>query len=59
MYLLTEIGYDTSVETEESLIQIAQCHCEQYDDRTMYLPIDTLEKAVKYFEDFGFEVKNE
>ena len=56
-YLLTEIGFDTSLETEKSLIVVAQEHCSSYDDeRTELLPIDTLEKAIKYLDDWGFEV---
>lgn len=56
-YLLTEIDFDTSLETEKSLIRVAQEHCSSYDDeRTELLPIDTLEKAINYFNSWGFEV---
>jgi len=55
-YKLTEIGYDTSIETEQSLIVVAQEHCSSYDDREQYLPIDTVDKAINYFETHAFEV---
>lgn len=56
-YYLTEIGFDTSIESELDLIQIAHEHCSQYnDDRIKLLPIDTLQKALNYFEKYGFKV---
>lgn len=58
-YKLIEIGFDESIETEETLIEIAQYHCEHYEDRQKYLPIDTLEKAVKYFNKYGFVIELE
>ena len=56
-YILTEIGFDSSYETEETLIEIAQYHCEHYEEREKYLPIDTFEKAIKYFKKYGFTVE--
>ena len=57
-FSLTEIGFDTSVETEEDLIKIAQFHCSSYDDgREKLLPINTVDKAIEYFNNYGFEVK--
>ena len=58
VYRLTEIGYDTSEHTEEELIQIAECHCRSYDDeRVDVAKIDTLKKAIEYFNQYGFEVE--
>ena len=57
-YKLTEIGFDTSIETAESLIEIAECHCRSYDDERVDIPtIDTVEKAIEYFENYGFKVE--
>ena len=56
-YYLTEIGFDTSCETEESLIRVAHSHCISYEDRESFLPIDTVEKAINYFENYGFTVE--
>lgn len=56
-YYLTEIGFDTSIESELNLIQIAHGLCSKYDDdRKNLLPIDTLSKALNYFKKYGFEV---
>ena len=55
-YELREIDFDTTKETEASLIKIAECHCSAFAERAFYLPIDTLEKAIKYFTENGFEV---
>lgn len=56
-FKLTEIGFDTSIESADSLIEIAQDHCSSYtDDRVKLLPIDTLDKAIRYFTNYGFEV---
>lgn len=57
IYDLYEIGYDHSLEVNETLIENAQYHCEQYPERTKYLPITTVEQAIKYWTNFGFEVK--
>lgn len=58
MYKLYEIGYDTSIETKESLIRIANEHCDSYnDEREILLPINTIEKAINYFRQYGFEVE--
>ena len=58
MFELTEIGFDTSIETEEDLIQIANEHCSSYDDgRENLLPIDTVNKVIIYFNNYGFKVK--
>lgn len=57
-FLLTEIGFDSSEETENSLIKVAEDHRKSYDDeRKLLPPITTVEKAVEYFERYGFEVK--
>ena len=56
IYEVYEIGYDKSLETEETLVDIADNHCRSYDDRENYLPILTVEKAIKYLTDFGFVV---
>ena len=56
-YKLTEIGFNSSIETAESLIATAQTHCEQYEDRKHYLPIDTVEKAIKYWTECSFAVE--
>lgn len=55
-FYLTEIGYDTSIETENSLIEVANTHCNSYTDRKQYLPINTLSKAIKYFKENGFNI---
>lgn len=56
MYLLTEIGYDSSRETAETLVDIANEHCSSYEDRQEYFPITTVAEAIKYFNTFGFQV---
>lgn len=57
LFILTEIGFDTSIETADSLIKIAQEHCSYYnDERKELLPIDTLSKAINYFNNYGFKV---
>lgn len=59
-YLLTEIGYDTSEESTESLIRIARQHCEETNlrgNKDEYLPIENLEQAIHYFNNNGFEVR--
>ena len=57
-FKLTEIGFDTSIEDEQSLVEIAHEHCSSYDDeREQLLPIDTVDKAIKYFTDYAFEVE--
>lgn len=56
-YKLTEIGFNSSIETAESLIATAQTHCKQYEDREHYLPIDTVEKAIKYWTECSFAVE--
>lgn len=55
-FMLVEIGFDSSVETSDSLVVAAREHCKGYDDRERYLPIDTVDQAIKYWEDFGFRV---
>ena len=59
VFELSEIGFekDATLETESSLIDCAKFHCESYDDRASYLPIDTVEKAIKYFTENGFTVE--
>lgn len=57
VFELEEIGFDTTLETESSLIKIADFHCRSYDDRDRYLPIDTVEKAIDYFSENGFAVR--
>ena len=56
---LEEIGFpeDTTLETDDSLIEVANFHCESYEERKGYLPIDTVEKAIKYFTENGFVVR--
>lgn len=56
MYSLEEIGFDTTYETVSSLLNIARVHCEAYEDRQEYLPIDTVSKAIKYLTENGFRV---
>ena len=56
-YIVTEIGFDSSVETDESIIEVANEHCGNYEDREHLLPINTVEKAINYFENFGFTVQ--
>ena len=57
LFLLNEIGFDTSLENENSLIDIAEEHRKSYDDeRTNYPKIITLDQALKYFNDYGFKV---
>lgn len=59
-YLLTEIGYDTSEESTESLISIARRHCEEtnfHGNKDKYLPITNMEQALNYFNNNGFEVR--
>ena len=48
-YLLTEIDFDSSIETEKSLILAANDHCQGFPEREHLLPIDTVEKAINYF----------
>ena len=55
-YELTEIGFDTTKETETSLINIAEQHCSAFTERSYYRPIDTLDKAICYLTDNGFEI---
>lgn len=56
---LIEIGFedDSSFHGAESLINAANSHCSSYDDRSNYLPIDNVDKAIKYFEENGFKVR--
>jgi hypothetical protein len=56
---LIEIGFedDSSLHGAESLINAANSHCSSYDDRSGYLPIDNVDKAIKYFEENGFKVR--
>lgn len=57
LFLLNEIGFDTSLESENSLIDIAEEHRKSYDDeRVNYPKITTLYQALKYFNDYGFKV---
>lgn len=56
-FLLTEIGFETSVEDEKSLIVIAEYHRGSYDDERMNLSkISTLKQAINYFNNYGFTV---
>lgn len=55
-YELTEIGFDTTKETKSSLIKIAEQHCSAFTERSYYHPIDTLDKAICYLTDNGFEI---
>lgn len=56
-FLLAELGYDTSEETETSLIEIAEQHRSSYDDERVELhKIETLRQAISYFTNYGFEV---
>ena len=57
MYMVEEIGIDEFPQTEQELIDTAHFHCTCYEDRTHYLPIDTVEKAIKYLEENGFKVR--
>ena len=56
-FLLEEIGFDTSIESKDSLISVANHHCNSYPRRTEYLPINTVDEAIYYFENNGFKVK--
>lgn len=56
MYI-EEIGFDTFVQTERELIDMAHFHCTSYDERKHYLPIDTVEQAIKYLTENGFRVR--
>ena len=55
-FLLEEVGFDTSVESKDSLISVANYHCNSYPRRTEYLPINTVDEAIYYFENNGFKV---
>lgn len=58
-FKLIEINFedDFSIESTESLIRAAHEHCEHYPERAHYLPIDDLEKAIKYWVENNFRVK--
>lgn len=56
-FLLEEVGFDTSVESKDSLISVANHHCNSYPRRTEYLPIDTVDEAIYYLENNGFRVR--
>ena len=56
MYSVEEIGFETSYESVSSLLFLARYHCESYEDRQGYLPIDTVSKAIKYLTENGFKV---
>lgn len=57
IYKLTEIGFDETLETEESLIAVANYHCKSYGQkRKHYLPINTVDDAIKYFTENAFEI---
>lgn len=55
-FLLEEVGFETSMESEGSLIAAANFHCKSYSDRDKYLPINTVDEAIDYFENNGFKV---
>lgn len=55
-FLLEEVGFETSMESEGSLIAAANFHCGSYSDRDEYLPINTVDEAIDYFENNGFKV---
>lgn len=57
LYEVEEIGFDTFVQTECELIDTARFHCTSYDERKYYLPIDTVERAIKYLTENGFKVR--
>ncbi len=54
-YKLIEIGYDTSIETPETLIRIAYRHAKETE--RPYEHITTVEKAIEYFNESGFKVE--
>lgn len=56
MYSVEEIGFETSYESVSSLLFLARYHCESYEDRQAYLPIDTVSEAIKYLTENGFKV---
>ena len=56
MYTVEEIGFETSYESVSSLLSLARYHCQSYEDRQGYLPIDTVSKAIKYLTENGFKV---
>jgi hypothetical protein len=55
-FLLEEVGFDTSMESVGSLVEAANFHCTSYPDRNEYLPINTVDEAIDYFENNGFKV---
>ena len=56
MYVVEEINFNTFPQTEQELIETARFHCNCYEDRKHYLPIETKEQAIKYLEENGFKV---
>ena len=56
-YLLTEIGYDTSEESTETLIEIANRHCVETGRYQTYGHMRNVKEAIKYFNECGFEVR--
>lgn len=57
LYEVEEIGFNTSVLTKCELINMAYFRCTSYDERKRYLPIDTVEQAIKYLTENGFMVR--
>ena len=57
-FKLTETGFDSSIENEHSIIEVANTHCSQYNDgREVLLPITTVEGAISYLKQYGFTVE--
>ena len=56
MYEVEEIGVDTYLWSERTLIDMANLHCKSFEERGHYLPIDTVEQAIKYLTENGFKV---
>ena len=57
LYEVEEIGIDTYFWTAQQLIDMANLHCKSFEERGHYLPIDSVGKAIMYFEENGFKVQ--
>ena len=56
LYEVEEIGFDTYLWSERTLIDMANLHCKSFEERGHYLPIDSVGKAITYLEENGFKV---
>ena len=57
LYEVEEIGVDTYLWSERTLNEMANLHCKSFEGREHYLPIDTVEQAIKYLTENGFKVR--